>query len=125
MIRFVVRALAAALGLALSARIVPGVEVVDMTNMVVAGAILGLLNAVVRPFLVLMTLPLSVISLGLFLFLVNGAMVYAVSLFDPGVHFAGLWPAVLASLVISFCGWLVTIVIGDLREPARNDRIRL
>jgi putative membrane protein len=114
MIQFILRALVAGLGFLLASRIVYGVHVDGVTSLVEAGLVLGVLNAVVRPILVLLTLPLSIMTLGLFLLVVNGVTVWLVTAFVHGIHIYRLWPATLAAVVISMVSWLANFVIGGL-----------
>jgi putative membrane protein len=116
MIRFILRALVAALGFWLSSRIIYGVHVAGVISLVEAGLVLGVLNALVRPVLVLLTLPLSILTLGLFLLVVNGLTVWLVTAFVHGVHIYRLWPAILAALVISIVSWLANFIIGGLDD---------
>ena len=114
--RFILRALAAALGFWVASRTISGVRVADLTNLLEAGLMLGILNALVRPVLILLTLPLTILTLGLFLLVINGLTVWLVTVFIPGVHIRGLWPALLASVVISLVSWAANVVIGGLND---------
>lgn len=108
--RFIVQALAAALGFWLSSRVVPGVRVGGWPSLIAAEVILGIINALVRPILVLFTLPLTIVTLGLFLLVVNGITVWLVTVFLRGVRIDGLWHATLAALVISITSWIAAAV---------------
>ena len=110
MMRFVVQALAAAFGFWLSARIVPGVRVDGWGSLIAAGFILGIINALVRPLLILFTLPLTILTLGLFLLVVNGITVWLATAFLNGLRVDGLWHATLAAIVISITSWLAGAV---------------
>ncbi len=112
--RFLFRALAAAFGFWAASRIVHGVHVDGLTSLILAGLLLGLLNALVRPVLIVLTLPFTIISLGLFLLVVNGLTVWLVTVFIHGVRIPGLWPAILTSVIISLMSWLANAVLGDL-----------
>ena len=116
MTRFLLRAAAAAFGFWIASRVVPGLHVGGLANLIWAGIVLGLLNAVVRPILILLTLPLSILTLGLFLFVVNGLTVWAVTWFAPGVHIHNLWPAILTAILISIVSWVANGLFGDLRR---------
>lgn len=105
MTRFIVQALAAAFGFWLSARIVPGVRVGGWGSLIAAGVLLGLINALVRPVLVVLTFPLTILTLGLFLLVVNGITVWLATVFLHGVKVGGLWPATLAAIIISLTSW--------------------
>jgi len=80
----------------------------------IAAPILGLVNAVVKPILVFLTLPLTVLTLGLFLLVVNAIAIYLVAYLTPGFSIAGFLPAVLGSIVLSVVSWLLNQFIpGD------------
>ena len=114
MIRFLLHAVAAAFGFWMASRIIDGVHVEGMTSLLEAGLVLGVLNALVRPILILLTLPLSILTLGLFLLVVNGLTVWMVTLFVGGVHIYRLVPAILAAVVISVVVWLANFLFGGL-----------
>jgi putative membrane protein len=116
MTRFIVRALIAALGLWLASEIVPGIEVLGWGSLLAAAVLLGIVNAVVRPVVFLLTLPLTVMSLGLFLLVVNAAMLGLVGLLLKGFVVDGLWAGILGSIVIGVVSWLGHLLIGDGRE---------
>jgi putative membrane protein len=111
-VRFILHALVAALGFWIASKVVPGVRVGGPGSLIAAGVILGIVNALVRPILILLTLPLTLITLGLFLFVVNGLTVWLVSAFLHGIHIGGLWPAILTALIISLTSWVAGVVIG-------------
>jgi putative membrane protein len=113
--RFLLRALAAALGFWIASKVVHGVHVHGLMGLVLAGLLLGLLNGLVRPVLVILTLPFTILTLGLFLFVVNGLTVWLVTVFIHDVHIAGLWPAILTALIISLVSWLANGLINDSR----------
>jgi len=83
----------------------------------IAALILGLINAVIRPILVLLTLPLTLITLGLFIFVINGLLFWFVASFVKGFHVAGFWPAVFGAIVYSLISWAATALLF----PARKD----
>ena len=114
MIRFLIHAVAAAFGFWMASRIIDGVHVESVTGLLVAGLVLGVLNALVRPILILLILPLSILTLGLFLLVVNGLTVWMVTLFVDSVHIYRLVPAILTAVVISVVVWLANFVFGGL-----------
>ena len=114
--RFVIHALAAAVGFWIASRLVHGVHVRGIESLLFAGLVLGILNALVRPILTLLTLPLTILTLGLFLFVINGITVWLVTAFIHGVRIDGLWPAILTALVISVTVWLANMVLGGLER---------
>jgi putative membrane protein len=119
MTRFILHALAAALGFWIAAKIVPGVHVGGLGSLLAAGLLLGIINALVRPILVILTFPLTLITLGLFLLVVNGLTVWLVTLFLRGIQIHGLWHAILAAIVISLTSWVASGIIGSTRIDRR------
>ena len=113
MIRFLVQALIAALGFWMASRVIDGVHVDSVTSLIEAGLVLGVLNALVRPLLIILTLPLSILTFGLFLLVINGLTVWLVTVFIHGIHIYRLWPAILAAVIISIVTWLGNFLIGD------------
>ncbi|MEI8064065.1 MAG: phage holin family protein [Verrucomicrobiota bacterium] len=92
----------------------------DTWQAVVGGAILlALVNAYLRPFILLLTLPFNILSLGLFTFVINATMLKVVSWLLPGFHVTGFWTAVGAALVISF----VSFILHRLLKPTNNFRV--
>ena len=105
--KIVVRWLLLAAALLLVAHLYPGVQVANFTAAMIAALVLGLLNALLRPILVLLTLPVTVLTLGLFLFVINALMFYfAASLLD-GFHVTGFVAALIGSLLYSLCGLVI------------------
>ena len=113
MIGFLFRAVIAALGLWLATRWIRGIYIDTPGTVVLAGALLGVVNAFVRPIAILLTFPFTIITLGLFLLVVNAAMLGLVALLLPGFRLDGFWTAVLAALVVSVTGWIGSALIGS------------
>ena len=103
---------AVAVGLWLAEEILPGIGVDNAGSLVAAALLLGVINAFIRPVLVLLTLPITVVTLGLFLLVINAAMVALVAWILPGFHVAGFWSALFAALIIGITGWVATWFIG-------------
>jgi putative membrane protein len=122
MIGFIIRVAVVALGLWLASRIVPGVHVLSNTSLVLAALLLGIVNAIVRPILVILTLPITLITLGLFLLVINGLMVELVTVFIHGFVVRGLWSAILCALVVWLTSCVASWFIGSSGrfEPARR-----
>ena len=87
------------------------VQVESFVTALVAALLLGLANAVVRPILILLTLPVTILTLGLFIFVINGLVFLAVAQLVPGFQVAGLWPAILAAIVFSLVSWLLSALV--------------
>jgi putative membrane protein len=109
---FLVRVLITALGLWIAQAIVPGVEITGVGTLILAALLLGIVNAVVRPLIVLLTLPITVLSLGLFLLVVNAMMLALVAALLDGFVLRGFFPALFGSLVVSITSWLAAWYIG-------------
>ena len=119
MIRFIIQALVTMAGLWLSARIVPGVDFTSTGSLIAAAIILGLVNAFVRPILVVLTFPITVVTLGLFLLVVNAAMIGLTSLFLAGFVVNGLWAGIGAAIVTGVVSWIAGAFIGGGEEARR------
>ena len=120
MIRFILRAIVAAVGFWVATKIVPGVRVHALSDYVLAGLLLGIVNALVRPIIVVLTLPLTVVTLGLFLIVVNAIMIKLVDWALSGVTIDTFWHAILASLVIAITSWVGGWFLGPREEPRRQ-----
>ena len=103
---FILRVLIAALGLWLATEWVSGISVSTATTLIFAALLLGVVNAIVRPVVILLTLPATLLTLGLFLLVVNAAMLGLVAAFLPGFSIAGFWPAFWAAIIVSLVSWL-------------------
>ncbi len=112
MIGFVLRLLVVAFGLWLASELVPGIEVHGLWTLLGAALLLGIVNAVVRPLLVILTLPITLLTLGLFLLVVNAAMLGLVAWMFDDFTIAGFPPALLGSVVVSVVGWFASYFIG-------------
>jgi putative membrane protein len=96
-----------------AAYLLPGIEINGVFSAFFAAAILGILNALLRPLLLLLTLPLNILTLGLFTFVINALMLMMASGVISGFHIAGFWSAVFGSLIIGVISWLLTSMIND------------
>ena len=110
---FLIRALVNALAIWLATEVVPGIGARSTTTVVVAALVLGLINAVVRPFLLVLTLPLTLITLGLFLFVLNAICLWLTSKVVPGFHVQGFWAAFWGALIVSALSWAVNGFVSD------------
>lgn len=96
--------------------IVPGFDVSDFTTALLAAIVLGVVNTFIRPVLTFITAPLTIVTLGLFAFVINASMLYIVSYFVPGVQIAGFVPAILAAVVLSVVATALSMLLGDLTK---------
>ena len=112
MIGFILRLLIVALGLWLASVWVPGIEVKGIGTLLGAALLLGIVNAVVRPVLVVLTLPITVLTLGLFLLVINAGMLGLVAWLFDDFRIAGFGSALLGSIVVSLVGWFASYFVG-------------
>jgi putative membrane protein len=92
-------------GLWVAAQVVRGIAYDSLGSLLAAALILGVINAVVRPILVILTLPLTLLTLGLFLLVINAAMLGLTTVFIHGFHVHGFWAALWGSLIVGVAGW--------------------
>jgi len=124
---FILRLLVVAFGLWLATQLVSGIEVTGVWTLLGAALLLGIVNAVVRPVLIILTLPITVLTLGLFLLIINAAMLGLVAWMFNGLTIAGFWPALWGSVIVGLTGWLASYFIGPrgrveviyIRHPRR------
>jgi putative membrane protein len=109
---FLVRSLISAVGLWIASVIVPGMEITGLGTLLAAAFLLGIVNAVVRPVIVFLTLPITVVTLGFFLLVINAAMLALVAALLEGFLLRGFLPALLGSLVVSLTSWIAAWYIG-------------
>ena len=111
-IRLILRTLVGMAGLWLADRFINGVNITGNETLLIAALIMGVVNAVVRPVVFVLTLPVTFLTLGLFLLVVNAAMFGLTAWFLEGFSVDGLWPAVLGSIVMGVVNWIGQMVIG-------------
>ena len=113
--RFLVRWLVCSLGLWIAAGLLS--SGVDYSNgvhaIIVAGLILAFVNSVIRPLVVILSLPAILVTLGLFMIIINGFMVFLVSKFYTPLHITSFWWAVLAGMIIGLVNYLVTAILEN------------
>ena len=107
-----IRTLIAMLGLFLASKIVPGVSIVGTGTFILAAFLLGIVNAVVRPIAFVLTLPLTIITLGLFLFVLNAAMFGLVAALLDNFSVSGFWSAVFGAIILSITSTVASWYIG-------------
>jgi putative membrane protein len=109
---FFIRMVANAVAILLIGYLLPQVVAVDgVTAALAAAFVLGLVNAVIRPLFVLLTLPITVVTLGIFLLVINGLLLGLVSYIVPGFHVNGFLGAVVGSILLSVVSWILTRVV--------------
>ena len=110
---FLARVLVNALAIYVAATVVRGIELSGLLAALGAGLVFGLVNAVVRPVLVLLTLPLTLVTLGLFLFVLNAFCLWLTSALVKGFEVHGFWAAFWGALLVSVVSWLLTTFLSD------------
>jgi putative membrane protein len=99
--KLIARLLLTTLALLVVAAYVPGVEIAGLYPAMISAVVLGLLNLIVRPILVILTFPITVITLGLFILVINASLFWFAASFIDGFSVAGFWPAVFGSLIVT------------------------
>ena len=111
MFGLITRWLLTALSLILATKIVPGIHIASISTLFIAALALGLINAIIRPLLIFFTLPLTIVTLGLFILLINGFTFWLAARFVPGFTVDGFWPAMFGAIVVSFLSWVFSSFI--------------
>ena len=127
MVGFLLRAAITALGLWVASEILAGLVFDSTSKLIVAAILLGVVNAFVRPLAFILTLPITVVTLGLFLLVLNAGMVALVAWIVPGFTITGFWTAVGAALIVSLVSWAASSVIGsngrvEILTPPRSGK---
>jgi len=110
---FILRGVFAALGLWAASEIFAGLTINSPMTLILAGLLLGVVNAIVRPIAVVLSLPALLVTVGLFLLVINAAMLGLVALLLPGFYISGFWTAVGASIVVSLVSGMASWFIGS------------
>ncbi len=110
--RFLVRALVAALGLWIADALISGISFDSAAWLLTSAVVLGVINAIVRPLALILTLPITLVTLGLFILVLNAGMLGLASWVLPGFHVAGFWPAFWGAIVVSLVSGLGSWFFG-------------
>lgn len=110
---FLIRLLVNALGLWLAAAFVPGIFIRGAGTLVLAALLMGVVNALVKPIAFLLTLPITIVTLGIFLLVLNAAMFALVAWMLPGFSVSGFWAALLGWLIVSVVSWVASSFKGN------------
>lgn len=114
MMRMILQVFLNGVGILIAARIVPGIEYAGgIWYLLLTGLVIGLLNLFVKPLVTLLSLPLVVLSLGLFFIVINGLMIYLAAFVLNGLHVEGCFPAILGGLVLAIFNWAVQAFTGE------------
>ncbi len=109
---FLIRSLLTMLAVLVTAHVIPGIAVDGWLPALGAAVVLGLLNAVVRPLLLFLTCPFILLTMGLFIFVINAVLLALTAAVIPGFHVAGFWSAVFGSILISIISGLLNLLVG-------------
>ena len=115
---FLVRLLINALGLWLATVIVPGIVISGTGTLILAALLMGLVNALVRPVAFVLTLPITILTLGIFLLILNAAMFALVAFLLPGFTVSGFWAALFGWLIVSIVSWFASSFVD--RKQSRT-----
>src|SRR5687768_18523679 len=111
MLRLLIVWLINTLALAAVAYLMPSVGIASAGAAILAALVLGLVNAIIRPVLVLLTLPVTVLTLGLFIFVINALLFWFVGSILEGFHVQGFWSALIGSILFSIVSWLLSLLV--------------
>jgi putative membrane protein len=109
---FLIHTIVVAAAVWVATQVVPGVSASGLVPLAIMAIVLGLVNAIIRPILVVLTLPLTIVTLGLFYFVVNGLAFNLAAALVPGFNVADLWSGILAGIVVSVVSWLIGLITG-------------
>lgn len=113
--KLLLRILLNALAIYVAAYLLDGIKLSSVPAALVAGLVLGIVNAIIRPVLILLTLPFTILTLGLFIFVVNAICLALTAALVPGFEIAGIWSALGGALIVTLVSWVLN---GMIREPA-------
>ena len=123
--RFLVRLLITALGLWIADRLLPGIQFAGTGTLVVSALVLGIVNALIRPIIFILTVPLTILTLGLFILIVNGISFALAAWLVPGFHVAGLWSATWGAIIVGVTSWIASHFIGGSGKIERLQRVEV
>ena len=118
MIHFIIRLIVNALALMIVAYFLPGVHVTGVVGAIVAAFVLGIINAILRPILVLLTLPIQIVTLGLFTLVINAVLFYWVGHMGIGLVVQGFWTAFIGAIVLGIVSFVLSWVFGGIEAKA-------
>lgn len=122
---FFIRLLITALGLWVADALLPGIVITGTGSLIVSALLLGIVNAVIRPVLLILTLPLTIVTLGLFVLIVNGISLGIAAWLVPGFHIAGLWSATLGAIIVGVTSWAASAFVGGSGRIERMKRVEV
>jgi len=99
------------------AYLVPGVQVSSILGAIVAALVLGIANAIIKPILIVITLPIEILTLGLFTFIINAVLFWVVGHLGIGLVVRGFWPALWGSIILWLVSWALSAILAPRRAP--------
>ncbi|RPH51065.1 MAG: phage holin family protein [Desulfobacteraceae bacterium] len=113
MTRIIIKWLALTAAIMVTSYLIDGISVAGISSAFLAAAVLGILNVFLRPIALILTLPVNILSIGLFTFVINAFMLIITSKLIPGFNVNGFWAAIIGSLLISIVSWAINIFASD------------
>ena len=114
--RFLLRTLLNGIAIVVAAWFIPGVQLAGIVPALIAGVLLGFVNALIRPILLLLTLPFTLLTLGLFIFVVNAICFALTAALVPGFDISGFFAAFFGAIVVSLVSWVLNAMLADETE---------
>jgi putative membrane protein len=108
-----------ALAIIITSYLLPGVSVSTFVVALLVALVIGILNAFIKPILLVLSLPINILTLGLFTFVINGFLIWLTSRIVPGFHVAGFWWGVLFSIILSIVLYLLHVIFGSLEDKKK------
>ena len=122
---FFVRLLITALGLWVADQLLAGITITGTGALIISALLLGIVNAIIRPVILILTFPLTVLTLGLFILVVNGISLAIAAWLVPGFHIAGLWSATWGAIIVGLTGWAASHFVGGSGKIERMRRVEV
>ncbi len=116
--RFLIRVLINTAAIIVAANVIPGIAVSDLNSAIVAGLVLGIINAIIRPVLIVLTLPFTILTLGLFIFVVNAICLSLTAWLVSGFQIDGFLAGLVGAIFITVVSWVLSAFVG----PRRRER---
>lgn len=117
---FLIRLIVNAIALVVVTYVVQGVHVTGWVGLLIAALILGIVNAILRPILIIISLPLEIITLGLFTFVINGLLFWFVGSLHIGLYVDGFWPGFWGAIVMGIVSWILSLFTRGSEQPQRR-----